>query len=107
MGIIDGAIQRKGTRSHTIVEAHPAVLKRMEDGGELFLAATKYPNVLKICASKRTIVVYLGWEKKCVVVKGRWQDVIDQLGQYDAIFFDTSVQFRRTVPFHCIPCPPF
>ncbi|DBA66580.1 hypothetical protein WJX79_008592 [Trebouxia sp. C0005] len=64
LGLVDMAIQSKNPRSHTIIEAHPDVLRKMrEDGWE------DKPNVH--------------------VVHGRWQDVISQLGQYDGIFFDT------------------
>lgn len=36
-----------------------------------------------------------GWDKKpgVRIVFGRWQDVQDQLGQYDGIFFDTFSEF--------------
>lgn len=32
-----------------------------------------------------------GWDKKpgVRIVHGRWEDVLDELGQYDGIFFDT------------------
>ena len=33
MGIVDAAIQRRRPRSHTIVEAHPDVHRRMLDTG--------------------------------------------------------------------------
>ena len=33
MGIVDGAIQRRNPRTHTIVEAHPQVLARMRAEG--------------------------------------------------------------------------
>jgi hypothetical protein len=51
-------------RSHTIIEAHPAVLARMRAEGWM-----SKPNVR--------------------VVEGRWQDVLPQLETYDGIFFDT------------------
>ena len=62
------AIQRRRPRSHTIVEAHPAVYARMKEQG---------------------------WDRKAGVriIFGRWQDVVDQLGQYDGIFFDTYSEF--------------
>lgn len=68
MGIIDGFIQERRTRSHTIVEAHPDVRAHM---------------------TRR------GWdEKEGVRVEfGRWQDVLPKLAEkgvkFDAIFFDT------------------
>lgn len=58
MGLIDTAIQNKTISSHTIIEAHPDVLKRMENDGWM-----EKPNV--------------------TVIRGRWQDVIPQLKKYD------------------------
>lgn len=68
MGIVDAAIQRRGPSSHTIVEAHPDVYARM---------------------------VQEGWPEKpgVKVVRGRWQDVLPELGQYDGIFFDTYGEY--------------
>jgi type IV protein arginine methyltransferase len=34
MGIVDSAIQRRAPRTHTIIEAHPDVHRRMLDSGE-------------------------------------------------------------------------
>lgn len=36
-----------------------------------------------------------GWDKKPGVhlIKGRWQDVVAELGRYDGIFFDTYSEF--------------
>jgi len=68
MGIIDGHIQERRPRSHTIVEAHPDVRAHMSRAG---------------------------WDgKKGVNVEfGRWQDVLPRLAEkgvkFDAIFFDT------------------
>lgn len=58
LGLVDCAIQSRSIKSHTIVEAHPDVLQRMEEGGWM----TK-ENVR--------------------VVRGRWQDVLPQLHTYD------------------------
>jgi len=63
LGISADWIQELGCSSHTVVEAHPKVAKRARDWAE-----TK-PNAR--------------------VVEGFWQDVIDSLGNYDAILFDT------------------
>jgi hypothetical protein len=64
MGIIDGALQRRSPGHHTIIEAHPAVYQQMiSDGWHL------KPNV--------------------TIVFGKWQDHIDNIGQFDAVFFDT------------------
>ena len=64
LGIVDGCIQQRKPRAHTIIEAHPQIHKRMLE---------------------------LGWDKKANVnvVFGRWQDVVGKLGKFDAIFFDT------------------
>eukprot|EP00743_Colponemidia_sp_Colp-15_P006741 GILK01007268.1.p1 GENE.GILK01007268.1~~GILK01007268.1.p1 ORF type:complete len:388 (+),score=76.43 GILK01007268.1:49-1164(+) len=68
LGIVDTFIQKKNPRTHTIIEAHPDVYKRM---------------------------IELGWDKKpgVRIVFGRWQDVLDQLDVYDGIFFDTFGEF--------------
>ncbi|EKG21144.1 Arginine N-methyltransferase 2 [Macrophomina phaseolina MS6] len=71
MGIIDRIIQEKRPAEHHIIEAHPAVVKRMKEEG---------------------------WtEKKGVVVhEGRWQDVVEGLVAqnvtFDAIYFDTFAE---------------
>ncbi|KAL1646316.1 Arginine N-methyltransferase 2 [Diplodia intermedia] len=71
MGIIDRIIQEKQPAEHHIIEAHPAVVKRMKDEG---------------------------WtERKGVSVhEGKWQDVVEDLvGQnitFDAIYFDTFAE---------------
>ncbi|KAL4444039.1 hypothetical protein ABPG75_011776 [Micractinium tetrahymenae] len=68
MGIIDGFIQEHKPRSHTIIEAHP--------------------DVYAFACSQ-------GWDKRPGVrlVQGRWQDVIDQLGPFDGVFFDTYGEY--------------
>jgi len=68
MGIVDTAFQKFKPRTHTIVEAHPGVLKKMSEEG---------------------------WDKKggVQIVAGRWQDVMDKLSTYDAIFFDTYGEY--------------
>lgn len=64
MGISASSLQKLGVRSHTIIEANP-----------------------EIAASART------WAEAhagpITVVEGRWQEVIDSLGSFDAILFDT------------------
>ncbi len=37
----------------------------------------------------------LGWDRRpgVTIVSGRWQDTLQQLGQYDGIFFDTYSEF--------------
>mmetsp|Transcript_16974 Transcript_16974/g.36952 ORF Transcript_16974/g.36952 Transcript_16974/m.36952 type:complete len:425 (+) Transcript_16974:1-1275(+) len=68
MGIIDSYIQEFGAKTHTIIEAHPQVYKRMLEQG---------------------------WDKKpgVRIVFGRWQDVIDDLGPFDGVFFDTYGEY--------------
>ena len=73
MGLIDTAIQNMAAqghapRTHTIIEAHPDVYRKMcEDG----------------------------WDKKpgVRIFHGRWQDVLreqgEELGDFDGVFFDT------------------
>lgn len=70
MGIVDGALQKREPRSHTIMEAHPQVLQRMDADG---------------WASKPGVVV----------LRGRWQDTIAQLpdNSLDAVFFDTYGEY--------------
>ena len=68
LGIIDGCIQAREPRSHTIVEAHPDV---------------------------RAHMTRAGWDSKAGVRVefGRWQDVLPRLVEegrkFDAIYFDT------------------
>lgn len=76
MAIIDTAIQGFGAASHTIIEAHPEVVRKAQAW-----AADK-PNV-RILAS-------------------RWQDVLEDLPPFDGIYFDTlmppMVPFLEHVP---------
>lgn len=68
MGIIDTVINSKNPTKHYICEAHPDVLKKMEEDGWF-----EKPNV--------------------VVLKGKWQDTLpDLLNQgvfFDGIYYDT------------------
>ncbi|KAL4430017.1 hypothetical protein ABPG77_004387 [Micractinium sp. CCAP 211/92] len=76
MGIVDGFIQEHQPRSHTIIEAHP--------------------DVYAYACSQ-------GWDKRPGVrlVHGRWQDVIDQLGPFDGVFFDTYGEYYEDMhDFH-------
>lgn len=68
MGIIDTEIQKHEPHSHTIIEAHPDVYNHM---------------------------IRCGWDTKpgVRVIFGRWQDVIDDLGPFDGIFFDTYGEY--------------
>eukprot|EP00049_Salpingoeca_infusionum_P004392 m.78760 g.78760 ORF g.78760 m.78760 type:complete len:350 (+) comp12543_c0_seq7:321-1370(+) len=75
LGLVDTAIQSHNPRSHTIIEAHPTVYKRMlADGWD------KKPNVQ--------------------IYHGRWQDVLPTLGQFDGIFFDTFDDVVHMHEFH-------
>lgn len=58
MGLVDTAIQQYSPVTHTIVEAHPVVYKRM---------------------------LQSGWDKRenVKIIFGRWQDVLSQLETYD------------------------
>ncbi|KAL1621933.1 Arginine N-methyltransferase 2 [Neofusicoccum ribis] len=71
MGIIDRIIQEKQPAEHHIIEAHPAVVKRMKEEG------------------------WMG-KKGVVVHEGRWQDVVEKLVEqniaFDAIYFDTFAE---------------
>ena len=70
MGIVDGFLQAKGVRSHTILEAHPGVLAEMES---------------------------TGWPDKpgVRVIRGRWQETISQIpdASLSAVFFDTYGEY--------------
>ena len=78
MGIIDGLIAARSPRSHTIIEAHPGVLERINREG---------------------------WPQRAGVrvLSGRWQDVLPPLLaegiRFDGIFYDT---YGR--PGACLPC---
>ena len=64
-GVSAAEIQRAGVRSHTIIEANPAIANRFE-----------------------------GWradyrDRDIRLLVGRWQDVLESAGLFDAIFFHT------------------
>lgn len=58
MGLVDTAIQQYSPATHTIIEAHPEVYKRMLDTG-------------------------WGDKDNVKIIFGRWQDVLSQLETYD------------------------
>jgi amino acid adenylation domain-containing protein len=63
-GVSATMIQDRGVRSHTIVEANPFSIS------DYFVPwRTRFPD------------------REIRLVEGRWQDVIDQLGSYDSVFF--------------------
>lgn len=65
MAIIDGAIQRCGVTSHTIIEAHPQVVRRAEEWARDKNAVTIIPST--------------------------WQKALESLKQFDGIYFDTLI----------------
>lgn len=65
MGILASLVQERGPKSHTIVECHPGVLER--------------------CAQWKSSHQSEGPIR---IVAGRWEEVIEDLGQFDAITFD-------------------
>ena len=80
MGIIDAAIQKMKPKSHTIIEAHPEVFKRLKEEG---------------------------WDKKpgVRILFGKWQDVLAEgCGlTFDGIFFDTYGEYYQDLrEFHML-----
>jgi guanidinoacetate N-methyltransferase len=65
LGVSAELMQRHGVRSHTVVECNPSVIERFERW------RSAYPG------------------RDIRMVPGLWQDVIADLGKYDAIFFHT------------------
>ncbi len=64
MGISASYILEAGCSEYTVIEPHPAVLER--------LRAWKEKQPIKVN-----------------IVEGFWEDVIDGLGEFDGVFFDT------------------
>lgn len=62
LGYSATAIQKFKPKSHTIIECDPVVIEKAQEW------AKKHPNVK--------------------IVQGMWQDVLQQLGKFDSIFFD-------------------
>ena len=64
MGIVDTYIQETNPKTHTIIESHPDVQKKMLSDG---------------------------WDKKKNVTLhfNHWQNIIDELGQFNGIYMDT------------------
>ena len=65
MGYSADKIQSFNVKSHTIIECNPVVLEKLEEYKK------NHPNV--------------------IIVKGRWQDVLETCGKFDSIFFDDYV----------------
>jgi guanidinoacetate N-methyltransferase len=65
LGVSAGFIQELGVRSHTVVECNDSVVERFHAW------AAGYPG------------------RDIRLVHGKWQDTVDQLRQYDGVFFHT------------------
>lgn len=74
MGLVDTAIQGHNPASHTIIEAHPEVYKRMLETGW-----GEKPNVR--------------------ILFGRWQDVLSQLDSYDGKFLPHVSPLQQNAVF--------
>eukprot|EP01116_Phalansterium_solitarium_P013371 TRINITY_DN3072_c4_g1_i1.p2 TRINITY_DN3072_c4_g1~~TRINITY_DN3072_c4_g1_i1.p2 ORF type:complete len:344 (+),score=147.74 TRINITY_DN3072_c4_g1_i1:114-1145(+) len=68
LGLMDIEYQKYRPATHTIIEAHPDVYAHM---------------------------LATGWDKRpgVRIIFGRWQDVVEQLGTFDAIYFDTFGEY--------------
>uniref|UniRef100_A0A7S1XDF6 Protein arginine N-methyltransferase 2 n=1 Tax=Compsopogon caeruleus TaxID=31354 RepID=A0A7S1XDF6_9RHOD len=78
LGIMDRELQKYKPARHVIIEAHPDVYAHM---------------------------VHHGWDQKTGVkiLFGRWQDVVQSSGSFDAVFFDTFGEFYEDLrEFHKI-----
>ena len=64
-GVSAAMIQEHDVRSHTIIECNPTIVERFEQW------KSRYPG------------------RQIKMVPGLWQDVIDDLGMFDSIFFHT------------------
>ena len=62
MGYSADRIQSFNVKTHTIIECNPVVLEKLEEYKKT------HPNV--------------------IIVKGRWQDILQTCGKFDSIFFD-------------------
>src|SRR5262249_52889453 len=81
MGISATVIQQPGVRSYTLIECNPDVLEKAEEWrGQL-------PD------------------SDIRIVPGRWQDVIDGLGRFDGILFDTYPTSEQELNQHIIQDP--
>lgn len=64
-GVSADLIQRQGVKSHIIVECNDSVIERFHDWRARYA------------------------DRDIRLIPGKWQDVVDQLGLYDGIFFHT------------------
>lgn len=65
MGIVDTFIESYNINSHTIIEPHPTVLSKMKNENWFDIQRVK-------------------------VLEGGWRDFIDELPQFDGVYYDTS-----------------
>ena len=136
LGLVDTAIQSHNPRSHTIIEAHPDVYKKMiadgwdkKPGVKIYHARSVRVCLcvcVCVCVSVRvcacTCACVCAYACVCVRVCHedgkaptalarshthththhmlRWQDVVDQLPQFDGIFFDTFDDVLHMHEFH-------
>lgn len=65
MGIVDGFIEDHDILTHTIIEPHPIVIEKMRTEG---------------------------WfeRNRVKILQGKWQDFLDSLDKFDAVYYDTS-----------------
>jgi protein arginine N-methyltransferase 2 len=85
MGIVDAAIARRRPRLQVICEAHAAIQERAVE----FAARCDATRDGGSGGGGDT-----GGERRCVVVRGRWQSAgaqaeLEALGPFDGVFFDT------------------
>lgn len=82
LGIIDRFIQEAEPRSHTIIEAHPDVYRKMKEWG---------------------------WDEKpgVKIEFGTWQEVMPRLNQsFDCVYFDTFSEYYEDMrQFHALMLP--
>jgi hypothetical protein len=69
MGIVDTFIQEQNPKSHTIIENHPDVYKKIKEDGWL---------------SKENVRI----------IFDKWQNVMDDMGPFDGIYLDTWYDLR-------------
>ena len=77
-GISAEYIQERGVRSHSIIECNDTVVDRFRSW------RSRYPD------------------RDIRLVHGRWQDVIDQLGRYDGVFFHTYPLNEEEIVEHVV-----
>ncbi len=83
------------------MEAHPDVLAKVAAGCLCLALIAMLFFIFLQQVSFNLQMEELGWFSKpgVRVIKGRWQDTMDQLGQYDGIFFDTYSEFYEDLRY--------